>query len=121
MGLPIFCVGEILNFIATLVLARLLVPEQFGLVAYCTIVIQYIDIINTAGINSALIARKDKLEEATNAALVINFIMGLVSFGVAWLIALLIADFFHEEKLLICFDCWRWFYPLMVLDWCLMP
>lgn len=94
-----FASGKFLNFIATLVLARLLVPEQFGLVAYCTIVIQYLDIINTAGINSALIARKEKLEEATNAALVINFIMGLVSFGVAWLIAPLIADFFHEEKI----------------------
>lgn len=94
-----FASGKLLNFAATLVLARLLFPEQFGLVAYCTIVINYLDILNTAGINSALVARKDRLEEAANAALLINVLMGVFSYGVSWLIAPQVADFFHEEKI----------------------
>ena len=36
-----FASGKLLNFISTLILARLLVPDQFGLVAYCTIAIQH--------------------------------------------------------------------------------
>jgi O-antigen/teichoic acid export membrane protein len=107
-----FASGKLLNFIATLILARLLVPEQFGLVAYCTIIIQYLDIINSAGINSALIARKEKLEEATNAALAINLVMGVVSFGIAWLIAPLVAEFFHEEKITDLFRLLAFALPL---------
>ena len=93
-----FASGKLLNFITTMILARLLVPEQFGLIGYCTIAIQYLDIMNTAGIDNALIARKDKVEEAANAAFIFNIIMGIISFGAAWLIAPLIANYFQAEK-----------------------
>lgn len=98
-----FASGKLLNFVATLILARLLFPEQFGLVAYCTVVIQYLDIVNTAGINSALIARKERVEEAANAAFVINIFMGVISYGIAWISAPIVADFFHEEKVIDLF------------------
>jgi lipopolysaccharide exporter len=93
-----FASGKLLNFVTTLILAYLLVPEQFGLVGYCTIAIQYLDILNTAGINSALVARKEKLAEAANAAFIINVVMGIVSFGIAWLAAPLIAKYFQSAQ-----------------------
>jgi O-antigen/teichoic acid export membrane protein len=89
--------GKLLNFISTLILARLLVPEQFGLVAYCTLVIQYLDIINTAGLGHALVARKDKFEQAANSAFVASIVLGLASFIVSWFSAPLVANFFREE------------------------
>ena len=98
-----FATGKLLNFATTIILARLLVPEQFGLIGYCTIAIQYLDIMNTAGIDNALIARKEKLEEASNAAFVINIFMGIISFGFAWLIAPKIAVFFHAEQVTAIF------------------
>src|SRR5215211_3487495 len=61
-----FLGGKGLNFLSTIILARLLLPEQFGLIGYCLIVIQYVDIINSAGINTALIARREKVQEAAN-------------------------------------------------------
>jgi O-antigen/teichoic acid export membrane protein len=93
-----FASGKLLNFVATIILARLLVPEQFGLVAYCTIAIQYLDILNTAGINSALIARKDKLEEAANSAFIANIALGIVSFAITWFAAPQIAAFFKADE-----------------------
>lgn len=93
-----FASGKLLSFVATIILARLLVPEQFGLVAYCTIAIQYLDILNTAGINSALIARKDKLEEAANSALIANLALGIISFGITWFAAPAIAAFFKADE-----------------------
>jgi len=93
-----FFSGKLLNFISTIILARLLVPEQFGLVAYCTIAIQYIDIINTAGLGSALIARKDKFEQAANAAFVASIFLGFSSVAISWFSAPFIADFFHQEE-----------------------
>jgi O-antigen/teichoic acid export membrane protein len=92
-----FFSGKLLNFISTLILARLLVPEQFGLVAYCTIVIQYLDIINTAGLGQALVARRDKFEPAANAAFVASIFLGLVSFVIAWFSAPFVAGFFRQE------------------------
>lgn len=93
-----FFSGKLLNFISTLILARLLVPEQFGLVGYCTIAIQYLDIINTAGLGSALIARKDKFEQASNAVFITSILLGLSSLSVSWFAAPYVADFFHQEE-----------------------
>lgn len=98
-GYVSFASGKLLNFIATLILARLLFPEQFGLVAYCTIAIQYLDILNTAGINSALISRRDKVEEAANSALVANIVLGFVSYFIAWTAAPSIAMFFKADEI----------------------
>lgn len=92
-----FLLGKGLTFITTVILARLLVPEQFGVVGYCLIAIQYLDILNTAGIDSALISRRDKVQEAANAAFVINVAVGLASFGLAWIAAPSVAGFFKAE------------------------
>ena len=59
---------EGLTFLSTIILARLLLPEEFGIVGYCLIAIQYLDILNSAGIDTSLIAQRDNLEEAANAA-----------------------------------------------------
>ena len=94
-----FVGGKGLTFVTTIVLARLLLPEQFGVIGYCLIAIQYLDILNSAGINDSLIARRDKLEEAANAAFVANIILGLFSFGLAWVLAPSVAVFFKTPEI----------------------
>jgi O-antigen/teichoic acid export membrane protein len=93
-----FASGKFLNFVTTLILTRLLVPEEFGVVAYCTIAIQYVDILNSAGIDSALIARREKVEEAANSAFIANILLGIISFGAVWSAAPSIAAFFKEPQ-----------------------
>jgi O-antigen/teichoic acid export membrane protein len=95
-----FLGGKVLTFLSTIILARLLLPEQFGLVGYCLITIQYLDILNSAGINNSLIARREKLEEAANAAFVANIALGIISFGLTWVIAPSVAVFFQTEELI---------------------
>ena len=94
-----FIGGKGLTFLTTIILARLLLPEQFGVIGYCLIAIQYLDILNSAGINSSLIARRENLEEAANAAFVANILLGAISFGLTWLIAPSIAVFFKTEEI----------------------
>ena len=94
-----FVLGKLLSFVSTLILARILVPQQFGLVAYCTLAVQYLDIINQSGMDDALIARKDMIEQAANSAFVSNMIMGVVSFGIAWMTAPEIALFFKVDEI----------------------
>ena len=94
-----FLGGKVLTFLSTILLARLLLPEQFGLVGYCLITIQYLDILNSAGIDNSLIARRENPEEAANAAFVANILLGLISFGLTWVIAPSAAVFFKTEEL----------------------
>jgi O-antigen/teichoic acid export membrane protein len=93
-----FFSGRVLTFITTLVLARLLVPAEFGIIAYCTIVITYLDLLNNLGVGHALIARRDKLEEAQNAAFLVSIGTAIVLYAGTWLVAPLIADFFNEPQ-----------------------
>ena len=95
-----FLGGKVLTFLSTIILARLLLPEQFGLVGYCLITIQYLDILNSAGINNSLIARREKLQEAANAAFVANIVLGVISFGLTWIIAPYAAVFFKTDELI---------------------
>lgn len=95
-----FLGGKGLSFLSTLILARLLLPEQFGLVGYCLIAIQYLDILNSAGIDSALIARRENLEEAANAAFLANVLLGTVCFALAWICAPAVAVFFKDDSII---------------------
>ena len=94
-----FIGGKVLTFLSTIFLARLLLPEQFGLVGYCLVAIQYLDILNSAGIDSALIARRENLEEAANAAFAANILLGVISFGLTWVVAPSVAGFFKSEEI----------------------
>ena len=98
-----FLGGKGLNFLTTIILARLLLPEQFGLIGYCLIVIQYVDILNSAGIDTALIARREKVQEAANAAFIANMIFGAVCFAITWVIAQPVSVFFKSPEIVPLF------------------
>lgn len=93
-----FIGGKLLTFASTVVLARLLVPSEFGLMGYCMIAIQYLDLLMTFGLDAALIARSDKLEEAANANFIIGLVSGFFLYALTWFTAPLIAVFFNEPK-----------------------
>ena len=91
-----YIAGKLLSFVTTVILARLLLPEEFGLVGYATVVIQYLDVVNTLGMGTAVISRRDRLAEAANAAFYISIAVGAVLYGMAWLGAPLAATYFRE-------------------------
>ena len=91
-----FIVGKLLSFITTIILARLLLPEEFGLVGYATVVIDYLDVLNTLGMGTAIISRKDKIEEASNIAFYSSTILSIVLYLLAWVAAPFAAAYFSE-------------------------
>ena len=93
-----FICGKGLSFVTTIILARLLLPEEFGVMGYCLIIIQYLDIINSAGIDGALISRRDHIEEAANAAFLGNIALGCVTFIISWIAAPATANFFKAPE-----------------------
>jgi O-antigen/teichoic acid export membrane protein len=98
-----FATGKGLSFLSTVILARLLLPAEFGLLGYCLIVIQYVDILNSAGIVAALVSRREKVEEAANAAFIANLIFGALCFSITWFIAEPVSVFFKAPEIVPLF------------------
>jgi lipopolysaccharide exporter len=67
--------GKVLLLVATIVLARVLTPEEFGLVSLALVVIGFIDVIADLGVSQALIYFPAS-RRRTNAALVTTVTLG---------------------------------------------
>lgn len=82
-----------------LVLARLLVPEDFGVVAAATVIISLSQVFSDAGLSKALVQRQDKRDESANIVFWFNLAIGLVIVAVLLIGAPLIAAFFHDPRI----------------------
>lgn len=83
-----------------LILARLLTPEDFGIVAVAMIAIGFAQSIKDFGFEKALIQRETKIMESANIVFWSNIITGFFIYLVIFLFAPLIADFFHESNVI---------------------
>jgi PST family polysaccharide transporter len=85
-----------------LVLARLLTPEDFGVMSAALMVIALSQIFWEAGMSKALIQRQADIEDAANAAFWINVGMGLLVAGAIYLVAGTVANtFFHDPRVVL--------------------
>jgi O-antigen/teichoic acid export membrane protein len=86
------CVG----LISTVILARLLVPADFGLIALATALIAMLELLGAFGLDTALIQRSDARREHFDAAWTFHVLFGLGTgvavAGLAWPVAWLYGD-----------------------------
>jgi PST family polysaccharide transporter len=93
-----FLLSKGLLFVATLILARLLSPAEFGLVGMALLVIGLLDILRDFGIGSALIYRQDGGQGVANLAFFLSVSIGIVLFAANWALAPLAAGFFKTAS-----------------------
>jgi O-antigen/teichoic acid export membrane protein len=67
-----------LGLVSTLILARLLMPADFGIVAMATSLIALLELFSAFGLDTALLQRKDPRPEHYNAAWSMNVLAGCV-------------------------------------------
>jgi PST family polysaccharide transporter len=89
-----------LALLRKLLLARLLIPQDFGLVAYATLIIGALEIFKEMGFGAALIYRKDKIEESADTIFIAVLASSAVLYGIAYLVSPLIGAFFHSTDLI---------------------
>lgn len=87
------------QFIITAILARLLMPADFGLIGMATVFTGFVTIFANMGISSALIQKQDIREEHLSSAFWLNVAVGLLLSLLFILISPLIALFYHQPKL----------------------
>ncbi|MCG2767681.1 MAG: lipopolysaccharide biosynthesis protein [Anaerolineae bacterium] len=90
-----------LSFAATLILARLLVPDDFGLVWVADLAVNAFLLLQEMGLGAALIYRKDRLEEAANTAFFAMVGGSLFLYLVALLTAPYLAAVFSKDPIII--------------------
>lgn len=93
-----FGLGKALNVAAISILAHLLAPEHFGLVALATLTIEYLAILNDLGLGSAIIQRKQNVEQSANIAFTINLTAGALLTALTFAVAPYAALIFHEPQ-----------------------
>ena len=83
---------DLVNTVITIVLARLLMPEDYGLVALVTIFINISLIFVSTGLGTAVIQNKDADDEQIATIFYVNLILGILIYIVLFFCAPLIAS-----------------------------
>lgn len=90
-----------IGFVSTIILARLLAPEDFGLIAICTILTSLAETLGREAQNLAVIRQqnldREYMDSAWTASVLVSFLLGLCIVAAAPLAA----SFFHEPRALL--------------------
>ncbi len=89
------------TFVVSIVLARLLSPDDYGLIGIITIFTMVCQTLINAGFNSALIRKKDCTDDDYNTVFICNMVLSLLLYALIFVCSPLIADFFGRNELTV--------------------
>jgi lipopolysaccharide exporter len=89
-----------LGFLRTLILARLLSPEDFGLFGIAVLTINFLENFSVTGIDAALVQKKGSIKEDLDTAWTVNVIRSLLLFSTLYFGAPVVASFFNNTEAL---------------------
>lgn len=88
-----------INVVVTLILAYFLAPEDYGLVAMMAVFLALGSTLMDSGFKAALIRMKDTRQIDFDTAFYTNISLGVLSYGVLFVAAPYIAEFYDEPRL----------------------
>ncbi len=91
-------INNVLSFIRKVILARLLFPEDFGLMGIAMIAIATLETFSRTGIQAALIQRREEIESYLDTVWTFYCIRGILVFFILYISAPLIAGFFQSPQ-----------------------
>lgn len=92
--------GQGVTFVVGLVLARLLTPEEYGLIGIVTIFTTVMLGIVDSGLSSALIRKKDVTDDDYSTLFIVNFMISVLMYLCLFYSAPYIAKFFERPQLI---------------------
>ena len=91
--------GSGVNFVITVLLARLLFPEDFGLVAMAMVFFELSSVFVESGFSTALIREKTITDTDKSTTFIFNMVAAVVLYAVLFVCAPMIATFFKTPAL----------------------
>ena len=90
---------QILQFVISVILIRLLTPEDFGLIGMIIVFTGFAGLFGDLGFGAALIQRKEIEERHLSSIFWLNIATGLILTGIMLAIAPVITTFYNEPRL----------------------
>ncbi len=94
------CGAQGVSFIVSIVLARILEPETYGLIALITVFTTILNVFVDSGMGNALIQKKDADDLDFSSVFYFNICICFVLYGIMCIAAPWIADFYGKPELI---------------------
>ena len=89
-----------IQFVVQIVLARFLLPEEYGMIAFLAVFIALANIFVTSGLNTALIQKKDVDSVDFSSIFYISFLVATLLYITLFFVSPYIASFYEEPELM---------------------
>lgn len=94
------CGAQLVTFIVSVVLARILAPEDYGQIALITVFTTIMQVFVDSGLGTALIQKKDADDLDFSSVFYFNFALCLILYAVMFVAAPFIAGFYDDNTLI---------------------
>lgn len=91
--------AQLVSTLVGIVLARLLVPQDYGAVSIVMVFITLCNVFVTSGFGTAIVQKKEVDETDYNTAFLMSFLMSAVLYGLLFIVAPYIAQFYEMPVL----------------------
>src|SRR5215217_2776119 len=102
----------ILQFVVVTILARLMTPLEFGVVAAAMIVIGFSEIVTRLGLGPAVVQREKLDRRHLGTAFTASLLFSVVIGALIWIFAPLIAGFFRYQGVEAVLRILAWLFPI---------
>lgn len=92
--------SQLISFAVSIVLARLVLPEEFGLIGMLAIFMGIGAALFNGGLTSSLIRSQDCSQEDYSTVFYFNFAGSIIIYGMLFIAAPSIAEFYHQPALI---------------------
>lgn len=92
---------QLLAFVISIILARILVPRHFGLIAMVNVFIQLANTFVDSGFGMAVIQKKDLKDSHIASVFYFNLFVAILFYSVLFFCAGFIAEFYEEPELVL--------------------
>lgn len=94
------CGAQIVTFIVSIVLARILAPEEYGIIALVTVFTTILQVFVDSGLGTALIQKKDTDDLDFSSVFYFNLCICVILYFVMFISAPYIARFYNDTSLI---------------------
>jgi len=90
-----------ISIITSIILARLLMPSEFGLIAMITLFIGIGNVLINGGFSNSIIRSSELDTEEINSIFTVNFTLSILVYSLMFVLAPSIANYFHQPTLIL--------------------
>jgi PST family polysaccharide transporter len=106
---------QVSQLVVTVILARLLSPDDFGIIAMASVVTGFVILLSDLGTSAAVIQRAEHSPAFLSSVFWVNLVFGLIIMVVVAAASPLIASFYHQPRLVTVLVVLSISFPLTAL------